>query len=164
MTYGRLPHKYTIYIKQVEFNSITKLWRPIFWCHGTLCSHCRIQSKLKISMVSSNDFPAGIRKEMIRFERNNKILASGDHGSIGGNYFFPEHRTSEWSYSNIRFLLRRSTIFCKFLSLNWTIVCTLEGDNDKSIFKDFKSEKKFNHYEKDFCFIIIWINLWNENL
>jgi hypothetical protein len=41
-------------------------------------------------MVNSNDFSAGIRKEMIRFERNNKILASGDSGSIlGANYFFP---------------------------------------------------------------------------
>ncbi len=47
-------------------------------------------------MVSSNNFPAGIRKGMIRFERNNKILASGDRGSVlGANYFFPEHRTSQ---------------------------------------------------------------------
>jgi hypothetical protein len=60
------------------------------------CKEHKIQSKLIISMVSSNDFPAGIRKEMIRFERNNKILASGDRGSVlSANYFFPKHRTSQ---------------------------------------------------------------------
>jgi hypothetical protein len=60
------------------------------------CKEHKIQSKLIISMVTSHHFPVRITEKMIRFERNNRILASGDRGCIiGANYFFHEQQTSQ---------------------------------------------------------------------
>jgi len=47
-------------------------------------------------MVTSHHFPVRITEKMIRFERNNRILASGDRDCIiGANYFFHEQQTSQ---------------------------------------------------------------------